>query len=142
MIEIERFRAGTYVQSGAYRCFAPSPVNRKWVWSDTGINFWLEKAAHKLGELSAVIRLSPDADMFVLLRVGGEAVLSSRIEGTRTELDEALTPEEEINPDRLADWQEVKNYIAALEEAESSALPVSSRLIKKAHKTLMHGVRG
>ena len=141
-MEVERFPAGTHVKNGAYRCFVPPFVNREWTWKTPEINLLLEKSAHKLGELSAFSRLSPDADSFVLLRAGGEAVLSSRIEGTKTELDEALKPEAEINPERLPDWREVQNYIAALEEAEKSALPVSSRLIKKAHKTLMRGVRG
>ncbi len=142
MIEIERFKAGKYIQNGEYRCFVPSFVDREWGWKDAEINLLLEKTAHQLGELKAFSRQTPNIGLFINLWSESEAVSSSRIEGTQTDLDEALKPELEINPGRRDDWQEVRNYITALKEAEDSALPVSSRLIKTAHKALMQGVRG
>ncbi len=78
------------------------------------------------------------------MHVTKEAVISSRIEGTRTRIDEALLSRENILPERRDDWQEVKNYTQALNEAieQLQSLPLSSRLIRGAHKTLMQGVRG
>lgn len=142
MADIERFRAGTYVQNGEYRCFMPSFVHTEWGWKSPEINILLEKAAHRLGELKAFSRQAPNINLFIAFWARSEAVSSSRIEGTQTELDEALKPESDVKPENLLDWQEVQNYIEALREAESSNLPVSSRLIKAAHKTLMRGVRG
>lgn len=77
------------------------------------------------------------------MHVAKEAVVSSRIEGTRTQIDEALMPVEEISEERKNDWKEVNNYISAINEAieQLDKLPVSSRLIKNTHKILLQDVR-
>jgi Fic family protein len=104
----------------------------------------LEKAAIRLGELNSYALLVPNIDLFIQLHVTKEAVVSSRIEGTRTKIDEALLAEEEVAPERKNDWKEVNNYIKALNEAitELSKLPISSRLIKQTHSTLLSSARG
>jgi len=78
------------------------------------------------------------------MHVTKEAVISSRIEGTQTKMDEALLDEEDISPERKNDWKEVNNYINALNQAikELDTLPISSRLIKKTHQVLLQSVRG
>lgn len=113
-------------------------------WSDTGLNNLLEKAAMKLGELNSFSRLVPNIDLFLQLHVTKEAVISSRIEGTQTRIDEALLPEVEVSPERRDDWHEVNNYIKAMSYAiaELERLPISSRLIKNTHKILLDNVRG
>jgi Fic family protein len=52
--------------------------------------------------------------------------------------------ETDIQPERRNDWMEVNNYINALNNSiqQLSELPLSSRLLKKAHQTLLTGVRG
>ena len=61
-------------------------------------------------------------------------------------MDEALLAEEEVAPERRNDWKEVNNYIKTLNEAIKEmalkSLPISSRLIKKTHFTLLESVRG
>lgn len=76
-----------------------------------------------------------------------EAVLSSRIEGTQATMGEVLQYEAgrpAESPARREDIHEVLNYRAALREAEKAlvGLPLSQRVIKGAHVTLMQGVRG
>ena len=97
-----------------------------------------------MGELNSFARLVPNIDLFIQLHVTKEAVVSSRIEGTQTNMDEALLPLEEIKPERKNDWQEVNNYVDALNMAiaDLQSLPVSSRLLKKTHKILLESVRG
>ena len=58
--------------------------------------------------------------------------------------DEAFLQKENVNPERKDDWQEVQNYTNALNESikKLEVLPISSRLLLQAHKTLMQGVRG
>lgn len=143
-ITLDTYRAGEYRKGYQYSYFLPTPVNDDWQWTSPAINQLLEKAAVKLGELNGFSRLVPDIDLFIRLHVTNEAVLSSRIEGTRTNMDEALLPEEEIKPERKNDWQEVNNYIKALNAAiaELEALPISSRLIRQTHAILMDSVRG
>ena len=120
MIEIEKFISGHYEQAYEYKYFVPNCVNDDWVWSDAGINHLLEKAAVKLGELNSFSRLVPNIDLFIQLHVAKEAVVSSKIEGTQTKMDEALLPISEIEPEKRNDWTEVNNYIRAINHAVSA----------------------
>src|SRR5205823_4155686 len=115
---------------------------KQWIWTDSTLNTLLEKASIKLGELNSFAKLVPNIDLFIQLHVTKEAVISSRIEGTQTNMGEALLPVEEIKPERRNDWQEVQNYTAALNGAieQLKKLPLSSRLLRQAHKTLLEGV--
>ena len=144
MIELEKYEAGHYETQLGYKYFVPSKINDEWIWKTPIINRLIEKAAIKLGELNSFARLVPNIDLFIQLHVTKEAVISSRIEGTKTNMDEALLPIEEISPERRYDWREVNNYIQAINEAiaELDKLPISSRLLKKTHQILLQDVRG
>jgi Fic family protein len=144
MIELEKYRAGHFEKGLGYEYFLPNNINEEWSWKNTIINRLLEKAAIRLGELNSFARLVPNIDLFIQLHVTKEAVVSSRIEGTQTNINEALLPIEEIKPGRKNDWMEVNNYIIALNEAilDLQELPISSRLLKKTHKILLQSVRG
>lgn len=145
VITIEKYRAGSFERSpSGYSYFMPTTINESWQWTNPEINGLLEKAAIKLGELNSFARLVPNIDLFIQLHVAKEAVVSSRIEGTQTNMDEALLTEDEIAPERRNDWREVNNYIQALNTAiaELETLPISSRLIRRTHETLMRNVRG
>jgi Fic family protein len=145
MINLDKFIAGKELKDPTgYTYFMPNVVNDSWIWEDQSINKLLEKAAIKLGELNSFSKLVPNIDLFIQLHVTKEAVVSSRIEGTQTQMDEALLDEDEISPERKNDWVEVNNYIKALNQAiqELENLPISSRLIKKTHQILLDSVRG
>lgn len=144
MIRIEDFVSGHFEAAYQYKYFVPNKVNQEWIWSSPSLNRQLEKAAIKLGELNSYARLVPNIDLFIQLHVAKEAVVSSRIEGTQTRIDEALLPLESIDPERRDDWQEVRNYIDGLNHAinELDSLPLSSRLLRNTHELLMQGVRG
>ncbi|MFC1731443.1 Fic family protein, partial [candidate division KSB1 bacterium] len=143
-MELEKYQAGHFEKAYGYKYFVPQQINDEWIWNTPIINRLLEKAAVKIGELNSFARLVPNIDLFIQLHVTKEAVVSSRIEGTQTNMDEAVLPLEEIRPERRNDWQEVNNYIRAINEAieELEKLPVSSRLIRNTHKTLLQSVRG
>lgn len=143
-MDIKDFQAGTYRRGPEYRYFLPSTINHPFTWSDPTLGTLLEEASLKLGELNAFSRFVPDTDMFIVMHTLKEAVLSSRIEGTRTNIEEALIEEEDIGPERKDDWIEVNNYVLAMNRAiaELNSLPLSNRLICHAHEVLLSSGRG
>jgi Fic family protein len=143
-MNIQDFKAGSLQKGYKYSYFLPEKINHSFYWTDKAINALLEKASLKLGELNSFSRIVPDTDMFIMMHIYKEAVLSSRIEGTRTNIEEALIEEKEVLPEKRDDWQEVNNYVAAMNEAidELKTLPLSNRLIRNTHKILLSSGRG
>ena len=143
-MKLEDFRAGTFKQQYQYKSFSPTLVDREWTWDASRINTLLEQANQALGELNAFSLIVPDVDLFIEMHVIKEARTSSRIEGTQTEMDEVLMRREDIDPERRDDWEEIQNYIMAMNQAIEAlkTLPLSNRLLKQTHAILMQGVRG
>lgn len=146
---MSNFKSGQYQvndqgKTTEYKSFLPEEINKPFIIQDQSTLILLEEATRLLGEINAYARLIPDVDYFIQMHVKSEAISSSKIEGTRTEINEAILPEEEINPERRDDWHEVKNYIDAMNWSieELKQLPVSVRLLKETHKILLSGVRG
>lgn len=131
-------------QQREYESFSPSFVNHYFAWENRQIDLLVEQAAKLLGELNAYAEIVPDVDFSIPMSIAKEAIDSNLIEGTKTELDEVALPQAEIPPIRRDDWQEVQNYIEALNFAiaQLPELPLSVRLLKDVHKILMSGVRG
>lgn len=128
-MKFEEFSFGSYKQQYQYKSFQPASINHGWSWEDPRINVLLEKATKALGELNAFTLIVPDVDLFIRMHIIKEANTSSRIEGTRTEMDEAVMDEEAILPERRDDWREVQNYVRAMNTAieELKTLPLPGR---------------
>jgi Fic family protein len=143
-MKIENFKSGKYLQQYQYMSFSPTRINYPWSWTDGKINTLLAEANRKIGALDAFSSHIHDIDIFIAMHIAKEATQSSKIEGTRTELEEAIKSGSDIASERKDDWQEVHNYIEAMNFSinKLNTLPVSTRLLKEAHKILMKGVRG
>jgi cell filamentation protein, protein adenylyltransferase len=143
-IDLHSYQAGHLEKVAGYSYFVPSLINDTWLLTDPELIQLLEVAAANIGNLNAYSKQTPDVNMFLALHITNEAVNSSRIEGTQTTIDEAVLPEDEIPPERKSDWKEVINYITALNTAmkDLESLPISSRLLCKAHRLLLNSVRG
>jgi Fic family protein len=104
----------------------------------------LGRADRELGRLNMYSEYIPNIDLFISMHVLKEATQSSKIEGTQTNMAEALLNREDVAPENRDDWEEVQNYVAAMKEAIANLekLPFSSRLIRETHGTLLQGVQG
>ena len=143
-MDLHDFISGKQIKQLAYNSFSPEKINHEWIVSTPEVNKLLAEANRLLGELNAFSQIVPDVDFFITMHILKEATTSSRIEGTKTNMQEALVKEEDISPEKRDDWAEVQNYIKAINTSikDLEKLPLSNRLIKNTHKTLLAGVRG
>jgi Fic family protein len=141
---MEKFSPGYYVSQNTYKSFQPNAINRQWQIANPEIITLLSQADRQLGRLDMFSNYIPSIDLFISMHILKEATKSSRIEGTQTNIEEALHDAKDIPPEKRDDWNEVQNYILAMQEAIESlkSIPVSTRLIKQTHKVLLQGVRG
>jgi Fic family protein len=105
----------------------------------------LFSADRSLGRLDGSIQTLPDPDIFVLMYIKKEAVLSSQIEGTQSSLSHLLKREAKVlDSDIPKDVSEVGNYVGAMNLGLQllDKLPVSVRLIKEVHQRLLENVGG
>jgi len=140
-------RAGTYVrQPSGFAAFVPAalppspPVART-----AELQALLSAADRAVGRLDGSIETLPNPDLFVLMYVRKEAVLSSQIEGTQSSLQDLLAAEAQVlTSDSPKDVDEVVNYVTAMNHGleRLTDLPVSVRLIREIHAKLLSGVRG
>jgi len=144
VMNIKDFIAGKPVKQLEYSSFLPEKIHKEWIISSPKTNSLLADANRLLGELNAFSQLIPDIDFFIQMHISKEATTSSRIEGTKTNMEELLLNEEEIDPEERDDWNEVQNYINAINYSinELENLPLSNRLLTNTHKILLQGVRG
>jgi len=143
-MNISSFISGKLAQRLQYKSFEPTLIHTQWHLDNDAVALLLSQADQKLGELNAFSQLIPDVDFFIKMHVLKEGTKSSKIEGTQTNIDEAVQKEEYINPEKKDDWQEVQNYVQAMNTAiaELNKLPLSNRLLKNTHKIILKGVRG
>ncbi|MBD3385000.1 Fic family protein [candidate division KSB1 bacterium] len=141
---MDKFKAGVYINQGYHKSFQPSFINRKWQLENMEVLQLLSRADREIGRLDMYSEYIPNLDLFIKMHVLKEATQSSKIEGTNTNLEEALLDKEDVPMEKRDDWEEVQNYISAMNKSieRLKALPFSSRLLKEVHKELLQGVRG
>src|SRR6056297_3964037 len=141
---MKQFKSGQYIRQGYYKNFQPEFINRQLQIDNMKILQLLSKADRELGRLDMYSKYIPNIELFISMHVLKEATQSSKIEGTQTNIDEALLEKEDLPMDKRDDWEEVQNYFKAMEWAieHLDKLPFSSRLIRETHRVLLQGVRG
>ena len=107
----------------------------------------LGPAAAAVARYDAILQAMPDPGVLLSPLATREAVLSSRIEGTRATMAEVLEFEAGAvagSPERREDIHEILNCRGAMYEVEQmlETLPVSRRVICRAHEVLLDSVRG
>ncbi len=145
--------AGHVIQVGqgeaAYWSFVPAPLPPALEF-DAPLVSVLSEADRALGELAGLGRTMSNPHLLVGPFMRREAVLSSRIEGTQTELAElyefeaAQLPLFDAKPSkRASDVREVLNYVRAFQHGleRLEKLPISLRLMREVHDHLMRNIR-
>lgn len=144
LIIMKTFKSGNRINQGTYKSFQPTKINKQWRIDDMKVLNLLSQADRQLGRLDMYSEYIPNIDLFISMHVLKEATQSNKIEGTKTNIEDALLDIEDVNDEKRDDWEEVQNYIEALNSAIKSLekLPFSSRLIRETHRILLQGVRG
>lgn len=128
-----------------YWTFIPNPLPPIIQWSPSLISA-VGIAERSLSKLDTLANTLPSPHILVRPFMRREAVLSSRIEGTRASLGDVYVYEAAqlsfLEP--ASDVREVHNYVKALDYGleRLGSFPVSLRLIRELHAALMDGVRG
>lgn len=130
---------------GEYWAFVPDPLPPA-LTLDIGTVNRLSAADRALGELNGIGQMLPNPHLLIGPFLRREAVSSSRIEGTETDLTQLLlfeaSPSRQIpNPDA----EEVINYVHALEyglRRLTEGAAVNLQLTQELHQLLMRGGRG
>lgn len=141
---MDKFKAGNYINQGYYKAFEPTPINRRWIINNPEVLELLGVADRQLGRLDMFSEYVPNIELFISMHITKEAVDSSKIEGTRTRMEDVYIDSSNLRPEQRLDKQEVQNYIDSLFNSieQLKEIPISTRLIKSAHQLLMQGVRG
>jgi len=141
---MNNFKSGVYINQEYYKSFQPNLINKKWEIDSMELINLLGKANRVIGRLDMFSEHIPNIDLFIHMHALKEATQSSKIEGTQTNIEEALLDKEDLPFDKRDDWDEVQNYVKAMSFAinKLETLPLSSRLIKQVHAVLLQGVRG
>lgn len=140
-------RAGIYMsQATGYKAFNPNPLPPDPpIVIDEELLELLSRADRALGRLDGSTEALPNPDLFVMMYVRKEAVLSSQIEGTQASLADVLELEAKVlDPQNPTDASEIVNYVNALNYGikRLDELPLSLRLLCEIHAKLMDGTRG
>ena len=141
---MKNYKSGHHLQQSNYQSFQPNTLNHVWHLDDMELVQLLGQADRAVGRLDMYSEYIPNIDLFIRMHVLKEATQSSKIEGTQTNMEEALQNKEDIALEKRDDWEEVQNYISAMNDAieQLQQLPFATRLICETHKILMQGVRG
>lgn len=140
---MKNFKSGANQNQGYYKSFQPTLINRDWMIDDMKVLQLLSLADRQVGRLDMYSEYV-NIDLYIQMHIAKEATQSSKIEGTQTNMEEAFLKKEYIAQEKRDDWEEVQNYIQAMNHAVAllHTLPFSSRLIKQTHKILLQDVRG
>ena len=142
-----QYRSGQYLaQPTGYSAFVPKPLPPDPpILIDGEMQALLSKADRALGRLDGSIQTLPNPNLFVFMYVRKEAVLSSRIEGTQSSINDLLEAEAQIySLEHPKDVDEVLNYVQAMGFGLNrlNELPICTRLLREIHAKLMEGIRG
>jgi len=129
-----------------YWAFFPNDTPRQIPLSDEVVKL-LDEATGAVHRLGGVGRLIQNPHLLIGPHLRLEAVLSSRIEGTKTDVGQLLLFEAgHVRPgDAADDATEVANYVAAMEHGLArvrDGFPISVRLMREMHERLLREVRG
>lgn len=140
-------RSGEFVSNlngkAEYKSFKPTPLppNPELKISSDMVKKLVD-ANRNLMQLDTMSKYIPDVELYILMYVRKEALISSQIEGTQCTLDDILDPYADDN--KNLDVADVINYIGACSYAigRLEKLPLCSRFLREIHRELMNGIRG
>ncbi len=138
--------AGRAIQTqGGYWAFVPNPLPPEITWTEALVSV-LAEAERDLAKLATRAADFSFPHLIIQPFIRNEAVISSRIEGTRASLTDLYTFEVAQLSffEQNDDVREVYNYVRATDYGMErlKTLPFSLRLIREIHEKLMENVRG
>lgn len=94
---MKTFKAGNRINQGTHKSFQPNKINKEWKIENMEVLNLLSQADRQLGRLDMYSEYIPNIDLFISMHVLKEATQSSKIEGTKTNIEDALLDREDVN---------------------------------------------
>jgi len=123
--------------------FVPAPLPRSQLLSPRAVNL-LGQAENALGRLQGSVGRMVNPYLIARPLLRREAILSSRMEGTRTTAARLVSLEADAVSTTDPETREVANYVDAMNHGVAllEQLPLCLRLVRELHEKLLTGVRG
>ncbi len=78
MLQLEKFKAGQFINADNYKAFSPNKINQTYCWIDPELTGLLDTATQKIGSIDAWSEQIPNLDRFIIKAIHDQKSLEDQ----------------------------------------------------------------